>query len=99
MIPHLGDVERASLLPLIALLFSPLRKRENISEQPMAVPKKRTSKSKRDMRRSHDALKANYGSICPNCSAPALRHRACGACGQYRGRQIIKIETEETKSV
>ena len=33
----------------------------------MAVPKHKVSKSKRDMRRSHDALKASVYQECPNC--------------------------------
>ena len=33
----------------------------------MAVPKHKVSKSKRDMRRSHDALKASAYQECPNC--------------------------------
>ena len=55
----------------------------------MAVPKKRTSKSKRNMRRSHDALTRTYAVICPQCGETTLRHRACGACGHYRGKQIV----------
>ena len=33
----------------------------------MATPKKKTSKSRRDMRRSHDALTPNAYQECPNC--------------------------------
>ena len=33
----------------------------------MATPKKKVSKSRRDMRRSHDALGANAYQECPNC--------------------------------
>ena len=33
----------------------------------MATPKHKTSKSRRDMRRSHDALGANAYHECPNC--------------------------------
>jgi len=36
----------------------------------MAVPKKKTSKSKRDMRRAHDFLTAPGISICPQCQEP-----------------------------
>jgi len=60
----------------------------------MAVPKKRTSHSKRNMRRAHDALSRTYAVLCPNCAEPVLRHRACAACGQYRGRQVVKTTTE-----
>lgn len=60
----------------------------------MAVPKKRTSHSKRNMRRSHDALTRTYAVLCPNCAEPVLRHRACSGCGQYRGRQVVKAAAE-----
>ncbi len=59
----------------------------------MAVPKRRTSKAKRDKRRSHDALVAPGRSVCPQCSAPKLPHRVCPSCGSYRGRTVI--ETDE----
>ena len=59
----------------------------------MAVPKQKTSKSKRDKRRSHDALKAPSQSACPDCGSPRQPHRVCPNCGKYRGRVII--ETEE----
>ncbi len=59
----------------------------------MAVPKQRTSKAKRNKRRSHDALKAQGRSVCPSCGGPKLPHRVCPSCGTYRDRTII--ETDE----
>ena len=59
----------------------------------MAVPKQRTSKSKKNKRRSHDAVKPTNQSGCPDCGAPRLSHRVCPNCGKYRGRTII--ETDE----
>ena len=61
----------------------------------MAVPKQRTSKAKRDKRRSHDSLTPPGLSICPQCSAPKLPHRVCGSCGHYRGRQVFEVESED----
>ncbi|MFP6730159.1 MAG: 50S ribosomal protein L32 [Alphaproteobacteria bacterium] len=55
----------------------------------MAVPKKKTSKSKRDQRRSHDALRSINLAECPNCGELKRPHHICGSCGQYRGREII----------
>lgn len=59
----------------------------------MAVPKKKTSRSKRNMRRSHDALVAVNTIVCSSCGEPKLRHRVCGACGQYRGKKVIETES------
>lgn len=59
----------------------------------MAVPKRRTSKAKRDKRRSHDSLAEPSRSVCPQCGAPKRPHRMCEACGSYKGRTII--ETDE----
>lgn len=55
----------------------------------MAVPKKKTSKSRRDMRRSHLALKRTGGAVvCENCGSPRLPHNVCPVCGKYNGKQI-----------
>lgn len=58
----------------------------------MAVPKKKKSKSKRDMRRSHDRVKVPNIVTCPHCHEPILPHHVCPECGTYRGRTIIKTE-------
>lgn len=61
----------------------------------MAVPKKRTSKSRKRMRRSHHALKATAASeYCDNCGELKLLHRVCGSCGVYRGVQVIAQAVE-----
>ncbi|MDR1551525.1 MAG: 50S ribosomal protein L32 [Holosporaceae bacterium] len=56
----------------------------------MAVPKKKVSKSRRDMRRSHLALTPINAVICPNCSESKLPHHVCKHCGVYNGQQILK---------
>ena len=57
----------------------------------MAVPQRKTSRSRRGKRRSHNALRIPNLSICPQCTEPKLPHRICPQCGTYRG----KIFTEE----
>ena len=62
----------------------------------MAVPKRRKSASKRNMRRAnHDKVSAPNIVPCPNCSAPMVSHRVCPSCGFYKGRAIGKSETKE----
>lgn len=60
----------------------------------MANPKRRHSKSRRDKRRTHDALTPPASSLCPNCGEAKLPHRACSHCGEYRGRKVL--EPKET---
>ena len=60
----------------------------------MAVPKRRTSRAKRDKRRAHDALGPSPRSTCPQCGEPKLPHRVCGSCGTYRGRELVQTEEE-----
>lgn len=55
----------------------------------MAVPKSKISKSRRNMRRAHDSLKAANVSECPNCGEIMRPHHICGACGYYRGREVV----------
>lgn len=59
----------------------------------MAVPKKRTSSRRRNMRRAHDHLTFTAAvEACPECGELKLRHRICEGCGTYRGKQIIEVE-------
>ncbi len=55
----------------------------------MAVPKKRTSKSRRNMRRSHHALPRSAFAECPNCGEMKRPHHVCNACGHYDGREVV----------
>jgi large subunit ribosomal protein L32 len=54
----------------------------------MQAPKRRTSRSKRNKRRSHDALRPVNPAACSNCGEPAMPHRVCRHCGSYRGREL-----------
>jgi len=60
----------------------------------MAVPKRKKSKSKRDMRRTHQKVTAPNVSNCPECGEAVLPHHACPSCGKYKGRAIIETEEE-----
>ncbi len=58
----------------------------------MAVPKKKISKSKRNMRRSHHALVASNLVECSNCGELARPHHVCASCGTYSGREVAAVE-------
>ena len=63
----------------------------------MAVPFRRTSKTKKRMRRTH--LKKEVGAItkCPKCGAPIQPHRVCTKGGYYKGSEAIKVAEETTE--
>ena len=62
----------------------------------MAVPKRKTSKSKRNMRRSHDSLRSINIIEDKESGEPRLSHRLDLSTGIYKGRQIInKKEPKE----
>lgn len=60
----------------------------------MPNPKRRTSKARRDRRRSHHALDQPATSTCPNCHETKLAHRVCPHCGFYRGKQVAAVEEQ-----
>lgn len=58
----------------------------------MPVPKKRTSKSRKNQRRAHDFLVATAAvEACTNCGELKLRHRVCEACGTYRAQVVFDV--------
>lgn len=60
----------------------------------MAVPKKKTSKSRRDMRRAHHALTPASYVECPSCGELKRPHHICGACGHYNNREVVQATSE-----
>lgn len=61
----------------------------------MQAPKRKTSKSKRNMRRAHHALVPIYSTVCPQCKALIRRYHVCSECGNYRGRKILEMPLGE----
>ena len=59
----------------------------------MAVPKRKTSKARRDKRRS-SVWKLETPSIvkCPKCGEFNLSHRVCSNCGSYNGEQVLEAK-------
>ncbi|MBD7907227.1 50S ribosomal protein L32 [Sporosarcina sp. BI001-red] len=55
----------------------------------MAVPKRRTSKTKKNMRRTHYKLQVPGMTTCENCGEMKLAHRICKSCGQYKGKVVV----------
>lgn len=55
----------------------------------MAVQQNRKTRSKRDMRRSHDSLTASTLSVDPTSGETHRRHHVT-ADGFYRGKKVIE---------
>ncbi len=58
----------------------------------MAVPKRKTSKARRDKRRANWKLSLPGMSTCPQCHETKVPHRICNNCGYYNGRQVLQKE-------
>ena len=58
----------------------------------MAVPKNKVSKARIDKRRANWKLTAPNLVKCPQCHELKLPHRVCPSCGQYKGKEVIKVE-------
>tara|TARA_B100001564_G_scaffold356407_2_gene370523 strand:- start:717 stop:920 length:204 start_codon:yes stop_codon:yes gene_type:complete len=55
----------------------------------MAVPKKKTTKSKRNQRRSHHAIKPANVTVDPITGEYKLSHQLCKTDGTYNNRQVV----------
>lgn len=58
----------------------------------MAVPKKKTTKAKRDQRRAHWKVTVSEVSKCPSCGAFVRPYHVCVECGKYKGRQVLALK-------
>ena len=60
----------------------------------MAVPFRKVSKTRRDMRRTHYKITANGLVECPNYGPKITSHGACPKCGFYKGTDTSKKVNE-----
>lgn len=66
----------------------------------MAVPKKKTSKRRSANRRSANMkIDPIVLTKCPKCGEPKRAHIVCQACGTYKGKQVIEVETKLDKKL
>ena len=56
----------------------------------MAVPKRKTSKARRDQRRANWKLEAPGFVACPQCHEQKMPHHVCPECGYYDGKEVVK---------
>ncbi len=57
--------------------------------QLFAVPFRKVSKTRKRMRRSHNAIVAPSMVKCPNCGEAIKPHRVCPKCGYYKGKEVV----------
>ena len=62
----------------------------------MAVPKRKTSVSKRNMRRSHLSIKSVNVILDKESGEPRLSHQIDKSTGMYRGRQVLVKKNKNT---
>lgn len=60
----------------------------------MPVPKRKTSKSRRDKRSSTKGIRPCSVASCQTCQEPVAPHQACKACGYYKGVKILRTKTD-----
>ncbi|RDF14395.1 50S ribosomal protein L32 [Levilactobacillus brevis] len=58
----------------------------------MAVPARKTSKTKKRMRRGHIKLATLNLAPCPNCGELRKSHVVCPSCGFYDDRQVVAVK-------
>ena len=58
----------------------------------MAVPKRKTSKSRRDKRRTHYKATMPTVATCSNCGEPCRPHNICSNCGYYNGKKVLEVK-------
>ncbi len=64
----------------------------------MAVPKRKTSRTNRNKRRTHDAVKLLNIVECPRCHSKKIAHHVCSECGYYKNTDVLsKKEDGKTK--
>jgi large subunit ribosomal protein L32 len=64
----------------------------------MSVPARRKSSCKTRKGRSHQALKRVRLNKCSKCGKAVEAHKACGFCGTYKGREIIKVKSKKREN-
>ena len=58
------------------------------------LPKRKVSRSRRNRRRSHDALTLNHLVECDTCGEYHVSHHVCPKCGAYGGETIMDVDDE-----
>lgn len=82
---------------MINLNSKSLTKYRHSDSNIMPVPKQRHNTARKGRRRAGQVVKikniVNVQSVkCSNCNTQTMPHRACSACGFYKGKEVVKIK-------
>lgn len=59
----------------------------------MAVPKRKTSKARRNKRRAANSKVVAPTIVeCPQCHEPKVPHKVCPECGYYKNKEVMEVE-------
>lgn len=64
----------------------------------MPVPKRRTSKARRDKRAAGKKKVVLNFAVCQTCAAPIAGHHVCKECGHYKGVKVLRTKTDRLYS-
>jgi large subunit ribosomal protein L32 len=62
----------------------------------MPVPKRKTSRARRDKRFANKGIKPKQIASCSHCKSPIAPHIVCKECGHYKGVKVLATKTERT---
>lgn len=63
----------------------------------MAVPKRKTSRTNRNKRRTHDGIKLLNIGECPRCHSKKIAHHVCRECGYYKDTEVLSDKEDSSK--
>jgi large subunit ribosomal protein L32 len=61
------------------------------------LPKRKYAKARQGERRGHLKVPVSTTDECPQCHSKKLAHHVCLTCGNYGGREAVKVETSTKK--
>ena len=64
----------------------------------MPVPKRKTSKRRRDQRHANRGLDVVAITHCPNSGAPVMPHTVCLESGYYKGVKVMKTKQDRLEA-
>ena len=64
----------------------------------MPVPKRKTSKRRRDQRHANNHLEVQTFNYCPNSGAPVMPHTVCLESGYYKGVKVMTTKQDRLEA-